>query len=95
MDIRDFVPAIQRDPECRTKLTASLPVVDGKSEKFNFFEDFFKKQHQSVLHLTEIQEINYFHSVLDDTKKGNLEEVTTAFKQRLGDFRTSTKARCE
>ena len=57
-------------------------------------------------HLTEIQKINYFHSLLrgnalqaycnlDDTKKDNLEEVITAFKRRFGDFQSSAKARCE
>ena len=52
-------------------------------------------------HLTEIQKINYFHSLLrgnalqaycnlDDTKKDNL-----AFKRRFGDFQSSAKAKCE
>ena len=57
-------------------------------------------------HLTEIQKINYFHSLLrgnplqaycnlDDAKKDNLEEVITAFKPRFGDFQSSAKARWE
>ena len=87
-------------------LTASLPVFDGKSEKFEFFEDLFRNKIKMNRHLTEIQKINYFHSLLPgnaleaycnlaDTKKDNLEEVITAFKRRFGTFQSSAKARCE
>ena len=87
-------------------LTASLPVFDGKSEKFELFEDLFGNKIKMYPHLTEIQKINYFHSLLrgnalqaycnlNDTKKDNLEEVITAFKRRFGDFQSSAKARCE
>ena len=87
-------------------LTASLPVFDAKSEKFELFEDLFRNNIKMYPHLTEIQKINYFHSLLrgnalqaycnlDDTKKDNLEEVITAFKRRFGDFQSSAKARCE
>ena len=87
-------------------LTASPPVFDGKSEKFELFEDLFRNNIKMYPHLTEIQKINYFHSLLrgnalqascnlDDTKKDNLEEVITAFKRRFGDFQSSAKARCE
>ena len=86
-------------------LTASLQVFDGKSEKFEIFEDLFRKNIKSYPHLTEIQKINYFYSLLrgnalqaycnlDDTKKDNLEEVITAFKRRFGDFQSAAKARC-
>ena len=87
-------------------LTASLPVFDGKSEKFELFEDLFRNNIKMYPHLTEIQKINYFHSLLrgnalqaycnlDDAKKDHLEELITAFKQRFGDFQSSAKARCE
>ena len=87
-------------------LTASLPVFDGKSEKFELFEDLFRNNIKMYTHLTEIQKINYFHSLLRgsalqahcnlyDTKKDYLEEVITAFKRRFGDFQSAAKARCE
>ena len=86
-------------------LTASLPVFDGKSEKFELFEDLFRNNIKMYPHLTEIQKINNFHSLLrgnaiqaycnlDDTKKDN-QEVITAFKRRFGDFQSAAKARCE
>ena len=36
-------------------LTASLPVFDGKSEKFELFEDLFRNNFKMYPHLTEIQ----------------------------------------
>ena len=93
-------------PSMPKALTASLPLFDGKSEKFELFEDLFRNNIKMYPHLTEIQKINYFHSLLrgnalqaycnlDDAKKDNLEEVITAFKRRFGDFQSSAKARCE
>ena len=87
-------------------LTASFPIFDGKSENFELFEDLFRNNIKMYPHLTEIQKINYFLSLLrgnalqaycnlDDTKKDNLEEVITAYKRRFGDFQSSAKARCE
>ena len=106
-----FAPQTQTFPSAHPlpmpkALTASLPVFDGKSEKFELFEDLFRNNIKMYPHLTEIQKINYFHSLLrgnalqaycnlDDTKKDNLEEVITAFKRRFGDFQSSAKARCE
>ena len=51
-------------PSMPKTLTASLPVFDGKSEKFELFEDLFRNNIKMYPHLTEIQKINYFHSLL-------------------------------
>ena len=48
-------------------ITASLPVFDGKSERFEFFEDLFRNNIKMYPHLTEVQKINYNHSL----RKGN------------------------
>ena len=87
-------------------LTASLPVSDGKSEKFELFKDLFRNDIKIYRHLTEIRKIKYLHSLLQgnalqayrnlkDAKNDNLEEVITAFKRRFVDFQPSAKARCE
>ena len=78
-------------------LTASLPTFDGKSEKFELFEDLFRNNIKMYPHLTEIQKINYFHSLLrgdktplqafcniEDSKKDSLDEIMTIFKRRFG-----------
>ena len=71
-------------------LTASLRTFDGKTEKFELFEDLFRNNIKMYPHLTEIQRINYFHSLLrgdalqafrniEDTKKDSLDEIMTIF----------------
>ena len=87
-------------------LTASLPTFDGKSEKFELFEDLFRNNIKMYPHLTEIQKINYFHSLLrgdalqafcniEDSKKDSLDEIMTIFKRRFEDYLSMAKARCE
>ena len=51
-------------PSMPKALTASLPVFDVKTEKFELFEDLFQNNIKMYPHLTEIQKINYFHSLL-------------------------------
>ena len=87
-------------------LTASLLTFDGKSEKFEFFEDLFHNNIKMYPHLTEIQKTNYFHSLLrgdalqafcniKDTKKDSLDKIMTIFKGRFGDYWSMAKARCD
>ena len=87
-------------------LTASLPTFDGKSENIELFEDLFRNNIKMYPHLTEIQKINYFHSLLrgdalqafcniEDTKKDSLDGIMTIFKRRFGDYLPMAKARCE
>ena len=87
-------------------LTASLPTFDGKSEKIELFEDLFRNNIKMYPHLTELQKINYFHSLLrgdalqafcniEDSKKDSLDEIMTIFKRRFGDYLSMAKARCE
>ena len=87
-------------------LTASLPTFDGKSEKFELFEDLFRNNIKMYPHLTEIQKNNYFHSLLrgdalqafrniEDSKKDSLNEIMAVFKRRFGDYLSMAKARCE
>ena len=94
-------------PPMPKALTTSLPTFDGKNEKFELFEDLFRNNIRMHPHLlTEIQKINYFHSllrgealqafrILDDAKKHSLEDIMTTFKRRFGDYLSEAKARCE
>ena len=87
-------------------LTTSLPTFDGKCEKFELFEDLFLNNLKMYPHLTEIQKINYFHSLLQrkalqafcnlaDTKKDSLKDIITTFKRRFGDYLSMAKTLCE
>ena len=87
-------------------LTASLSTFDGKTEKFELFEYLFRYNIKMYPHLTELQKIKYFHSLLrgdaiqafriiEDAKKNSLEEIKTIFKRRFGDYLSMAKTRCE
>ena len=94
-------------PEKNDGTALPMPkAFDGKSEKFELFEDLFRKNIKMYPHLTEIQKINFFHSLLrgdalkafcniEDSKKHSLDEIVTIFKRRFGDYLLMTKARCE
>ena len=84
-------------------LTASLPTFDGKSDKFELFEDLFRNNKKMYPHLTEPQKINYFHSLLrgdalqafcniEDAKKDSLDNIMTIFKRRFGNYLSMAKA---
>ena len=111
-NLPEAAPPLTKQTESNTTppmpkaLTTSLPTFDGKNEKCELFEDLFRNNIRMHPHLTEIQRINYFHSLLrgealqafrnlDDTKKNNLEDIMTTFKRRFGDYLSVAKARCE
>ena len=85
-------------------LTESLPIFDGKSDKFQLFEDLFRKNIKMHPHSTEIPKINYLllrHDALqafrnlEDSKKNSAEEILTAFNSCFGDYLSVARARCE
>ena len=97
---------VNTTPPMPEALTTSIPTFDGKNEKFELFEDLFRNNIRMHPQLTEIQRINYFHSLLrgkalqgfrnlDDAKKNNLEDIMTTFKRRFGDYLSAAKDRCE
>ena len=45
-------------------LTSTMPTFDGKSEKFELFEDIFQTSLKIQNQLTEEDRINYFHSLM-------------------------------
>ena len=45
-------------------LTTTMPTFDGKSEKFELFEDLFQTSLKIHSQLTEEDKINYFHSLM-------------------------------
>ena len=45
-------------------LTTTIPNFDGKSEKFELFEDLFQTSLRNHNQLTEEDKINYFHSLM-------------------------------
>ena len=70
-------------------LTTTMPTFDGKSEKFELFEDLFQTSLKTHNQLTEEDKINYFHSLMrgdalqtfKNIDSPNRENLTEIFQQ--------------
>ena len=74
-------------------LTTAMPTFDGKSEKFELFEDLFQTSLKIHNQLTEEDKIYYFHSLMrgdalqtfkniSSPNRENLAEVLTVFRRK-------------
>ena len=74
-------------------LTTNMPTFDGKSEKFELFEDLLQTSLKIHNQLTEEDKINYFHSLLrgdalqtfkniSSPNRENLAEILTVFRRK-------------
>ena len=74
-------------------LMTTMPTFDGKSEKFELFEDLFKTSLKIHNHLTEQDKIYYFHSLMrgdalqtfkniSSPNQENLTEILTVFRRK-------------
>ena len=59
----NFHNNINRISKLPKSLTTKMPTFDGKSEKFELFEDLFQTSLKIHNELTENDRINYFHSL--------------------------------
>ena len=60
----NFQNNINRISKFPKSLTTTMPTFDGKSEKFELFEDLFQTSLKIHNQLTEKDRINYFHSLM-------------------------------
>ena len=74
-------------------LTTTMPTFDGKSEKFEMFEDLFQTSLKIHNQLTEEDKINYFRSLMrgdalqtfkniSSPNRENLTEILTVFRKK-------------
>ena len=74
-------------------LTTTMPTFDGKTEKFELFEDLFQTSLKIHNQLTEEDKINYFHSLMrgdalqtfkniSSPNRENLTEILTVFRRK-------------
>ena len=86
----NFHKNINKISKLPKSLTTTMPTFDGKSEKFELFEDLFQTSLRIHNQLSEDDRINYFHSLmrgdaLQTCKKSNgpaqenLEEILAVF----------------
>ena len=65
-----------------------MPTFDGKSEKFELFEDLFQTSLKIHNQLTEEDKINYFHSLMHGDALQTFENVTSPLRENLGEILT-------
>ena len=65
-----------------------MPTFDGKSEKFELFEDLFQTNLKIHNQLTEGDKINYFHSLMRGDALQTFKNITSPNRKNLGEILT-------
>ena len=69
-------------------LTTTMPTFDGKSEKFELFEDLFQTNLKIHNQLTEEDKINYFHSLMRGDALQTFKNIISPNREKLGEILT-------
>ena len=69
-------------------LTTIMPTFDGKSEKFELFEDLFQTSLKIHNQLTEEDKIKYFHSLMRGDALQTFKNITSHNRENLGEILT-------
>ena len=65
-----------------------MPTFDGKSEKFELFEDLFQTSLEIHNQLTQEDKINYFHSLMRGDAVQTFKNITSPNREKLGEILT-------
>ena len=84
----NFNNNISRISKLPKSLTTTMPTFDGKSEKFEFFEDLFQTSLKIHNQLTEEDKINYFHSLMRGDALQTFKNITTPSRENLAEIPT-------
>ena len=84
----NFNNNISRVSKLPKSLTATMPTFDGKSEKFELFEDLFQTSLKIHNQLTEEDKINYFHSLMRGDAFQTVKNITSPNRENLGEIFT-------
>ena len=69
-------------------LTTTMPTFDGKSEKFELFEDLFQTSLKIHNQLTEGDKVNYFHSLMRGDVLQTFKNISSPNRENLGEILT-------
>ena len=67
-------------------LTTTMPTFDGKSEKFELFEDLFQTSLKIHNQLTEEDRINYLHSLMRGDAIQSFKNINGLTRENLGEI---------
>ena len=65
-----------------------MPTFDGKSKKFELFENLFQTSLKIHNQLTEEDEKNYFHSLMRGDALQTFKNITSPNRENLGEILT-------
>ena len=93
-------------PRLPKALATTMPTFDGKTEKFELFEDLFQTSLKVHPQITEQEKIHYFHSLLrgdalqtfrnmTETTKTNINDIIAGFRRRYVKTQSVATARCK
>ena len=69
-------------------LTTTMPMFEGKSKKFELFEDLVQTSLKIHNQLTEEDKINYFHSLMRGGALQTFKSITSPNRENLGEILT-------
>ena len=84
----NFNKKISRISKLPKSLSTTMPTFDGKSEKFELFEDLFQMSVKIHNQLTEEDKINYFHSLMRGDALQTFKNITSPNRENLGEILT-------
>ena len=76
---------INRISKLPKSFTTTMPTFDGKSEKFELFEDLFQTSLKIHIQLTEDDRINYFHSLMRGDALQSFNYINGPTRENLGE----------
>ena len=82
----NFHNNINRISKLPKSLTTMMPKFDGKSEKFELFEDLFQTSLKIHNQLTEADRINYFHSLMRGDALQTFKNINGPTRENLGEI---------
>ena len=87
-NLANFYNNISRISKLPKPLTTTMPTFDGKSDKFELFEDLFQTSLKIHNQLTEEDKINYFHSLMSGDALQTFKNITSPNRENLGGILT-------
>ena len=82
----NFHNNINRISKLPNSLTTTMPTFDGKTEKFELFEDLFQASLKIHNQLTEDDTINYFHSLMRGDALQTFKNINGPTRKNLGEI---------
>ena len=82
----NFHNNINRISKLPKSLTTTMPTFDGKSEKFELFEDLFQTSLKIHNQLTEEDRINYFYSLMRGDALQTFKNINGPTRENLGEI---------